>query len=532
MTSKRIAQTNQQQKSEKPQVSGILQRVAVRSVSDAGVQSTEDIEAHPLSNSAFCKDFSRVPISTTKPQPIMAKLMIGAVGDKYEQEADRVASQVVQQINTPSAAQSTQGKSLQSQEAAQEEKQTKPSIFVLQRSPLPTQAQLKAMPEDEELQTKSIIQHRQARGGGEASTDVESAINSSRGRGQLLDAGLQQSMGQVMGADFSGVKVHIDSQADQLNQSIQAKAFTTGQDVFFRQGAYEPGSRGGQELIAHELTHVMQQGGEAMGMRKPVMQFRDLMVGDERHIQRNAKYKVGEVEEVNIDKHLIEQALSKCSNLIPADKKNQVLGILIKENIKSQFVYEDRDKFEKAIETRVSNYMVKLKSSEKSSIIGKRMEQAAASSSSGEQSQSGGQDVIWRAIPRETLNELKVAMNEKYKDINIVTDFDFMRSFKSFQKETWYQKYVKASPTPIDVHGENFLTLVGGGSKFKNNGDNGEEIVLEKSAQARIKELIKVCNALKMEPRYVFNEKSVNEAMAKTVKNQYSELVVTRQKLE
>jgi hypothetical protein len=68
-------------------------------------------------------------------------------------------------------------------------------------------------------------------------------------------------MGQAMGADFSGVKVHTDTQSDQLNQSIQAKAFTTGQDVFFRQGEYQPESRSGQELIAHELTHVMQQQG-------------------------------------------------------------------------------------------------------------------------------------------------------------------------------------------------------------------------------------------------------------------------------
>jgi len=65
-----------------------------------------------------------------------------------------------------------------------------------------------------------------------------------------------------MGADFSGVKVYTDAQADQLSRSIQAKAFTTGQDVFFRQGAYEPRSRGGQELIAHELTHVVQQNSE------------------------------------------------------------------------------------------------------------------------------------------------------------------------------------------------------------------------------------------------------------------------------
>ncbi|WP_414519716.1 eCIS core domain-containing protein [Nostoc sp. PCC 9305] len=92
MTSKRIAQTNQQQKSEKPQESGILQRATFRSVSEAvseaGVQSTEYKEALPLGNSTLFRDFSGVPISTTKPQQIMAKRMIEPLGDKYKQEAD------------------------------------------------------------------------------------------------------------------------------------------------------------------------------------------------------------------------------------------------------------------------------------------------------------------------------------------------------------------------------------------------------------------------------------------------------------
>ena len=71
-------------------------------------------------------------------------------------------------------------------------------------------------------------------------------------------------MVSAMGADFSGVKVHTDAKSDKLNKSIQAKAFTTGRDVFFRQGEYNPGSQGGQELIAHELTHVVQQSGGAV----------------------------------------------------------------------------------------------------------------------------------------------------------------------------------------------------------------------------------------------------------------------------
>jgi hypothetical protein len=179
---------------------------------------------------------------------IQAKLSIGEPNDKYEQEADATASKVVQQINSTS-----QDKSVQKQESMEEEEE-------LQMKPISSiQREGSMEEEDEELQMKSLVQRRENLGGGEASTDLESSIQSARGGGQSLDPSLQTKMGQAMGADFSGVKVHTDSQSDQLNKSIQAKAFTTGQDVFFRQGAYEPSSRGGQELIAHELTHVVQQ---------------------------------------------------------------------------------------------------------------------------------------------------------------------------------------------------------------------------------------------------------------------------------
>ena len=65
-----------------------------------------------------------------------------------------------------------------------------------------------------------------------------------------------------MGADFGSVRVHTGSQADALNRSLSARAFTTGQDIFFKQGEYSPGSSSGRELLAHELTHVMQQNGD------------------------------------------------------------------------------------------------------------------------------------------------------------------------------------------------------------------------------------------------------------------------------
>lgn len=234
MTSKRTAQTNQQQKNEKPHASGILQRAAVRLVSDAGVQSTEDKEAQPLSNSAFSKDFSRVPISTTKPQQIMAKLTIGTVGDKYEQEADRVAAQVVQRLNAPASVPSGEDETVQ-----REEMETKSNKARMMRSP--------------------ILQRKSSNGGMAAKSDLEASINRARGGGRLMENNVRKRMEQGFGADFSGVKIHTDAQSDQLNRSIQARAFTTGHDVFFRQGEYNPGSRGGQELIAHELTHVVQQ---------------------------------------------------------------------------------------------------------------------------------------------------------------------------------------------------------------------------------------------------------------------------------
>jgi hypothetical protein len=228
------------------------------------------------------------PVPAQIPQIVQAKLTIGQPGDRYEQEADRVAAQVVNSFHAPTSQQSKPSQTVQRQEESEEELQAKPEITALQRqeepeeelqakpsisdqqrSPLSPEVQREAMPEEEDLQTKSILQCQEAIGGGEASTDLESAINSARGGGQSLDAGLQQSMGQAMGADFSGVKVHTDAQADQLNQSIQARAFTTGRDVFFRSGEYNPESREGEELIAHELTHVVQQNGQAV-QRSPL----------------------------------------------------------------------------------------------------------------------------------------------------------------------------------------------------------------------------------------------------------------------
>ncbi|BCL35119.1 DUF4157 domain-containing protein [Nostoc sp. MS1] len=224
-------------------------------------------EVQPM-NKPLGHDISRIALH--RPQ---AKLTIGEPGDFYEQQADSVARQVIQRI-----AQSGNRQSIQRQEAPEEEElQMKPlDINTLQRQQAPEEEeelQMKSLdssilqrqevPQEEELQMKPMVQRQ---GGGEmaATSDLETSINQARGGGQPLGNDIREPMEQAFGADFSKVKVHTDTQSDQLNKSIQARAFTTGQDVFFRQGEYNPGSRGGQELLAHELTHVVQQNGGAV----------------------------------------------------------------------------------------------------------------------------------------------------------------------------------------------------------------------------------------------------------------------------
>jgi TolA-binding protein len=77
--------------------------------------------------------------------------------------------------------------------------------------------------------------------------------------GQALDSSLRSELEPQFGHDFANVRVHADSQADQMAKSLNANAFVTGQDVFFREGMFKPDSSDGKQLLAHELTHTVQQ---------------------------------------------------------------------------------------------------------------------------------------------------------------------------------------------------------------------------------------------------------------------------------
>jgi len=87
-------------------------------------------------------------------------------------------------------------------------------------------------------------------------------------------------MEQAFGADFSDVRVHSDSEANLLNQQLSARAFTTARDIFFRQDEYSPGSERGKKLIAHELTHVVQQEGNKSLKRRAKVNEEELQMND------------------------------------------------------------------------------------------------------------------------------------------------------------------------------------------------------------------------------------------------------------
>lgn len=109
-------------------------------------------------------------------------------------------------------------------------------------------------------ESPSSMQRAASAEGGTISEDVATDIQRASGGGRPLDQSVGASMSHALGADLGGVRVHTDAKADMLNRSLGAKAFTLGSDVFFSRGAYDPGSSGGKRLLAHELTHVAQQG--------------------------------------------------------------------------------------------------------------------------------------------------------------------------------------------------------------------------------------------------------------------------------
>lgn len=175
---------------------------------------------------------------------IQPKLKVGQPGDKYEQEAERVAEQVMK-MSEPD--------SLQMQPEEEEEK-----------------IQMQPLEEEEKLQMKCNHDNRdfaiQKMSPGNAgsvpvSDYIFNQIGNTKGNGKSLDVQNQLFMADRFGADFGKVKIHTDQTAVHLNRQLNAQAFTVGNDIYFNKGKYNPSGDAGRKLLAHELTHTIQQGG-------------------------------------------------------------------------------------------------------------------------------------------------------------------------------------------------------------------------------------------------------------------------------
>jgi hypothetical protein len=175
--------------------------------------------------------------------PVLQKqgMTLGAAGDRYEQEADQVAEQVVQR---------------QGEEEELQMKAMPPRISPLQRS-FASGQDVQRQEEEEELQMKTMHGPE----GGEVEQGVQREIQQLQGKGQPLEGRVRREMEQGFGRDFSQVRIHTGGQADTLNRSLNARAFTVGSDIVFRKGEFQSGSADGKKLLAHELTHTVQQGG-------------------------------------------------------------------------------------------------------------------------------------------------------------------------------------------------------------------------------------------------------------------------------
>lgn len=100
----------------------------------------------------------------------------------------------------------------------------------------------------------------------ELDDETESRIEEERRNGASLNTQVQTRLESVLGHDFSHVRVHTSPAADDLNRQLGARAFASGSDIYFRDGMYDPESLKGQQLLAHELTHVIQQdSGQVVG---------------------------------------------------------------------------------------------------------------------------------------------------------------------------------------------------------------------------------------------------------------------------
>ena len=267
-------------------------------------------------------------------------LAINEPGDRFEREADSVADQVMRAPETPVSRASSPG-GLQRKCAAcrdEEEEQKLQRQIALPGDNTRLQRQILSGADRVSLQRKcatceeeeeALLQRKED---GSTGTDVAPGIvhDVLRAPGRPLDGETRAFMEPRFGYDFSGVRVHNDARAAESARAVNASAYTVGSHVVFGQGQHSPSSDHGRRLLAHELTHVVQQGAAVEGHQQGAGQVQRSMASS---ISRTAISKPAG----RLSRRLQRQSPA-CLSLIRAPgRSNPAFGLLVQAALRAHF---------------------------------------------------------------------------------------------------------------------------------------------------------------------------------------------------
>lgn len=269
--------------------------------------------------------------------PVRPKLKVGEPDDRYEEEADRLAGDLVsgnrlpEGQNDPGQVPGMEARKGRGETSAEEvphmlQKQDEEEERYLSRETVPEEEKELTVSLPDEGEGKSgaetgeeeeDIQLREESGSAAGKT-LEAEIGSDSGKGNRIEPSVRSEMEDHFGSDFGDVQIHTGEKAAEMNDQLGAQAFTRGNDIFFNRDKYSPESPEGKHLLAHELTHTLQQkegnGGPGLIQRSTA----------EESMERIEEASRG----IGTDEEGIFNAIRECSEL-PALRSNPRLRVLL-----------------------------------------------------------------------------------------------------------------------------------------------------------------------------------------------------------
>lgn len=233
-----------------------------------------------------------IPAPAAPPLIVQPKLSINTPGDAYEREADEMAEKVVEMSAKPAVQHQVNPNTLQRKcEECEKEEVEEPEILMRQVQPNILQQKCEECDAEEETESDILMRQVQTdflqrkceecnemeeveeeeedsgmlmrkvhnKGGFAAPFTLISQLQVTKGGGHVLPDATKAFMENAFQADFSQVRIHTDARAAEMSHSIHARAFTHGRDIYFNKGEYIPDRLEGKKLLAHELTHTLQQ---------------------------------------------------------------------------------------------------------------------------------------------------------------------------------------------------------------------------------------------------------------------------------